>query len=371
MSLSKSVRKEMPSCRVCSVEQSKYTCPRCEAPYCSLACYKNHSNDCIESFYQSQVEHELSHTRATEEDKQKLEQIMQRLKKIDRDEDENDDAEEEQETEEESNEREKYERLQLLSEKDDICVEDLTEEEKMLFEKFVQLQIDNEGVNLDMKVWEPWWDSAVIDMDGVEDENRVENVPHLCREASPLVANSVFQVVFAYCHMARTYNGDWDWDHGVATKHILNFAKSATKDVRYESCNELYMELCEASYKMNQDNEFSLVCLEDSATLLSSSADHLAKAFSDILKLLNACTDKIEDKHKNKYLKCVKKVEFFRSYAVHFWGQMRPLAVYAKSYSKSIRDARKEGEDKKNAADQQRKAGPGGVILPGGLEIPS
>ena len=108
MSLSKPIRKEMPECKVCHKEVSKYTCPRCEVPYCSLACYKNHSVDCLESFYQAQVKHELSHQRATDEEKQKLGEIMQRLQKLDCDEDEN-----ETETEEERIEREKFERLQL------------------------------------------------------------------------------------------------------------------------------------------------------------------------------------------------------------------------------------------------------------------
>ena len=42
-------------CQVCQREESKYACPKCSTPYCSLACYKNHGDLCTEGFYQSQV----------------------------------------------------------------------------------------------------------------------------------------------------------------------------------------------------------------------------------------------------------------------------------------------------------------------------
>ncbi|CAH8536532.1 unnamed protein product [Schistosoma margrebowiei] len=35
----------MVLCAICSIETSKYKCPRCIAPYCSLACYQKHKQD--------------------------------------------------------------------------------------------------------------------------------------------------------------------------------------------------------------------------------------------------------------------------------------------------------------------------------------
>ncbi|CAH8517254.1 unnamed protein product [Schistosoma mattheei] len=38
---------EMVLCAICSIETYKYKCPRCIAPYCSLACYQKHKqNEC-------------------------------------------------------------------------------------------------------------------------------------------------------------------------------------------------------------------------------------------------------------------------------------------------------------------------------------
>lgn len=48
-------------CSVCRQNQSRYTCPKCETPYCSVACYKKHSDHedpsqgCSESFYHDRV----------------------------------------------------------------------------------------------------------------------------------------------------------------------------------------------------------------------------------------------------------------------------------------------------------------------------
>ena len=42
-------------CGVCTTDFSRYKCPRCAAAYCSLACYKRHSETCTESFYAEQA----------------------------------------------------------------------------------------------------------------------------------------------------------------------------------------------------------------------------------------------------------------------------------------------------------------------------
>ncbi len=284
----------MAICKVCDENESKYICPRCEAPYCSLPCYKAHSADCLESFYKAQIDNELQSQKTSPEERKKLESILQRLKKIDQedfsDEEEQDD---EQETPEQIAEREKYHRLQTLADNPDLDVSDLTPEEMALFEEFVKEQVKNHGENLDFQVWRPWWESKVLDQDILTD--RVEDVAHVCcgkeRKANRIVGHGVFELLskkgrktvsndaaiknynflifddsvfgysshpkneknvtffefffyferflfifqkkffvkifilffrFAYAHMARTYNGDWQWDVGPACRHLLS-----------------------------------------------------------------------------------------------------------------------------------------------------
>ena len=52
-------------CAVCSMQFSKYKCPKCSVQTCGLVCYRAHGERCTESFYEAQASEELHATRAT------------------------------------------------------------------------------------------------------------------------------------------------------------------------------------------------------------------------------------------------------------------------------------------------------------------
>jgi hypothetical protein len=54
-------------CIVCEVNMGRYTCPRCLAQYCAVACYQKHGQRCTESFYQEHVVDELHSRPVTNE----------------------------------------------------------------------------------------------------------------------------------------------------------------------------------------------------------------------------------------------------------------------------------------------------------------
>lgn len=66
----------------CEQNASKYLCPRCGAPYCSLTCYKDVSKhlQCSESFYRDCV---VEHVRGEEvrnpESAKKMQEVLQRF----------------------------------------------------------------------------------------------------------------------------------------------------------------------------------------------------------------------------------------------------------------------------------------------------
>ncbi|XP_052464109.1 zinc finger HIT domain-containing protein 2 [Carassius gibelio] len=69
-------------CGLCLSNPSCYTCPRCNIPYCGLACYRsqNHSS-CSEEFYKESVLQELkSQGVSDEEGKSKMQEILLRLR---------------------------------------------------------------------------------------------------------------------------------------------------------------------------------------------------------------------------------------------------------------------------------------------------
>lgn len=66
------------ACR-CRQHPSEYTCPRCNARYCSLDCYKQHSQRCTEGFYRDAAVTELRSITARQDERQRMLEILQRL----------------------------------------------------------------------------------------------------------------------------------------------------------------------------------------------------------------------------------------------------------------------------------------------------
>ena len=71
-------------CSVCRQHQARYTCPKCQIPYCSVRCYQTHnSNDnengsaCTEDFYKDRVSQVLQ--LEVEEKKGDMQQILKRI----------------------------------------------------------------------------------------------------------------------------------------------------------------------------------------------------------------------------------------------------------------------------------------------------
>ena len=46
-------------CGVCNKQLSKYLCPRCNLPYCSVGCYRNHGTGCTEAFAKDNLDQHL------------------------------------------------------------------------------------------------------------------------------------------------------------------------------------------------------------------------------------------------------------------------------------------------------------------------
>jgi HIT zinc finger len=81
-------------CNVCRQCESRYKCPRCQIPYCSVACYKQHDTDgasCTELFYQDRVSTVL-HYEAKEQSKS-MQQILNRCHQVTSEDDSDQDEE--------------------------------------------------------------------------------------------------------------------------------------------------------------------------------------------------------------------------------------------------------------------------------------
>src|SRR5579859_7109380 len=66
-------------CPFCNKNLAKYLCPRCGTPYCSLTCYRSSAHeDCSEGFYKDEVRRELGGSRADEEERRKMEEVLRK-----------------------------------------------------------------------------------------------------------------------------------------------------------------------------------------------------------------------------------------------------------------------------------------------------
>lgn len=64
----------------CTDNQSKYVCPKCEAPYCSLTCYKSSDHlNCSEQFYKGCIEEELCGQNPNDLCKKEMIDILKRV----------------------------------------------------------------------------------------------------------------------------------------------------------------------------------------------------------------------------------------------------------------------------------------------------
>ncbi|GBE86234.1 hypothetical protein BKA93DRAFT_816514 [Sparassis latifolia] len=68
------------ACAICRRQFARYTCPRCNIPYCSLTCFRSEShNGCSETFYRQELEADVhsSPSRTTEERLKMMELLRQ------------------------------------------------------------------------------------------------------------------------------------------------------------------------------------------------------------------------------------------------------------------------------------------------------
>ncbi|KAL1945141.1 hypothetical protein VTO73DRAFT_2761 [Trametes versicolor] len=68
-------------CAICRRQFSRYTCPRCNIPYCSLVCFRSEKHgDCSESFYKKEVELDVkSAPSAGTEEKRRMMDLLKRF----------------------------------------------------------------------------------------------------------------------------------------------------------------------------------------------------------------------------------------------------------------------------------------------------
>lgn len=326
-------------CKVCQQTEAHYRCPRCELSYCSLRCYKEHGAQCTESFYKSQVETELRSQTATGEERRRLERMVFELSHLGQE----GGAEEAEGSSDEDSDEDRLEALAKKAERGELGVEDLTEEEARLF----HAQLQSGSLGRALGAWEPWWQrAAVVELDALDDNAPAARAPtlHICctpsRSASPLVAITVLEALYAYAHSMRAFNGDWSWDPLQVASHFLHLAKAVSTQGVHQTVGECLHSAQRAASSLPGGGfgaSFDQLCLSDVLRLVTRQGDSLVRALLEAAAIVHearalAASDGAPTKAIGGFLRSAKKLEFLASYAEHHEDACESLAAEVQAF---------------------------------------
>lgn len=356
----------MPAvCTVCVRTEARYTCPRCQAAYCSLSCYQAHSGKCTESFYKSQVEEELKSQKIDDEERRRLEKVLMSLSSLDR-------AEDEEEEEEDGPSDDRLEALAALAERGLLNLDDLSEEEATRF--FSELKAGDLGRA--MGAWEPWWHkTAVIDLMSLDDEiggdERLHQNPpeHLCcsasgdRKAHPSVVFTLLEALYAYVHTLRSFNGDWSWDPLEAAAHMFHLGRSIWGRQVYDSVTEALQAPQSVACKLPGGGfgaDFDRHCLADVATILRRGVGSCARALLEAQDLSEKAQQMAQDpKSASRLLRGMKKLQFLASFAWYHEEVFPEIAAEVQALEEVLETARVKSKEA-----QRMEIAKGNILLP-------
>ncbi|XP_053576087.1 zinc finger HIT domain-containing protein 2 [Bombina bombina] len=124
-------------CSLCFSGPGRYTCPRCNAQYCSLACYRGPRHEaCSESFYRESVLQALREEQSDPQERRQVEEMLLKLR-----------------DEEAMMEKPGLDAHSEGDGKESNLWSSLTDSEKKDFHRLLQ----NGGIGVLVPQWKPWW----------------------------------------------------------------------------------------------------------------------------------------------------------------------------------------------------------------------
>ena len=322
-------------CSVCKSNESRYSCPRCEIPYCSLTCYKKHGNRsdddstsiCTENFYQSRVTDALKL-----QVKEKREETLQILNR-------------------EFNESmDNNNKISLLSEEGALRLMDAIENNdkdtiQQIFESHEHLRRAFENAALSgqlndwiMDPWYPWWrtelassvpqldDSDYIHEDELFDlDERLVHVKPFCsvrpknQTVSPDLRFNLVDILLGTLVTLRSFHGLQNAKESPteATEMLINLSAVLCHDSRFTSVEEVLLSFLASTAKPKKRLPPAInssIILEDLTLVLLHRRTALRGLFEahDILEAGE--TQATSKKTKQKIKQLTHKLSYFTSW---------------------------------------------------------
>eukprot|EP00794_Sanderia_malayensis_P000207 gene207-822_t len=352
------------TCEFCKKEISKYTCPKCAAYYCGLACYRSEKHlSCSESFYKNQVMSELQSKKASKKEKAKMLEILKRASSENKGKDSGSLGDLESETL-----ADRMKGLNLSEASFEDIWGKLSKKERILFEEVVK-----EGdIELD-KLCIPWWlnksvmnrNRKILEMEDIDKspDDEIQEIPKVIKnlqsmkellpnkESSHLLVFNIAEVINTYAFVNRLYNGEMDDSIVEALDTIMSISKVLNSNCTY---TDIQSSLSSFVLHVKECKEYSdtidpVVTLDDFCCIINSALK--VKGFSydvpaslvcmsHLHELFTAGVEHIKNQKvktsihrekKQKFLQVARKVYFMACWLVENSNRLSKLKGIAQS----------------------------------------
>lgn len=327
-------------CQMCLKCKSKYTCPRCNSPYCSLECYRcdKHKN-CSEGFYKDCFIEGLKEYVSNPEEKQKVLEMLKRaetdpgLSDLDEPGDDLD---------------ERLADLDIEKDSNDVWNR-LTDQEKKEF----QLMVGDGRLGSLVELWSPWWTVSIPLVSEIKESSasaKSSSVPNVSSEIANIsqilktkpssdVKYNVINLLYTYCYVCRLHNGDQVSMAAESADDIMTLSDVLGQGHTCRSVEEA-VQLCMKKLINRKNNyestpEFNVLLLKDVEKVVTGSGkcdslSYTLAALSEICQIFKKAhkyalkklkVEKISglrDKYKKskaKLFQVSKKCQFYLSWA--------------------------------------------------------
>jgi hypothetical protein len=315
------------ACAVCLQHEYRYHCPRCQLPYCSVECYRNHTttsndsstaSDCTEGFYKNRVSSILQ--LEAKEQQEATRKILNR-----------------QYEEQELSEEELYNVLLALEQHDENPSElqsMLSPSLRIAFENALhsgQLQ------ELVLEQWHPWWrpelvtkgesnDNDVLNNDQTLDERLLRITPfHSLRKGTrPNLLYNLIEVLYSIVWTFRLYHGSRNAiSLAVEATRTLSASTVLSEDARYTTLEEALIQCTAASTRLYPSGcNTPWTTLAQDVALLTTNSRQVVRALLEAMDLVKAAISALKKESEEGYENEVsnlrrvrKKLEFFMSWS--------------------------------------------------------
>ncbi|PRP82120.1 hypothetical protein PROFUN_10328 [Planoprotostelium fungivorum] len=322
-------------CRVCHKNTSKYTCPKCNLPYCSAQCYKNHNDGCTNEFWKENVMSELQSQKASDEEKQKFAKMLtENYEKMNLSEEQAQklDSQEEDVTPSQIIDVEEELSKMNISKED---IKDLNEEQIQGFIEWIKSGRVSEYI----QPWRPWWSDDAIMMGttrenvSIEDEIRKSSdIPPLIQvppfhslsrsKPSKLLFFNLIDLLYTYAFVMRCVNGEpEEMDSRDVADDVLGVSTVLSSTDNHESASVAIHSVVESAVRVNNAPGAGVMRIEavrDTSSLLDNGR-YITAALSHLASIIDRAHQDETNRdraYKKKMFVTVKKVQFYLSWTV-------------------------------------------------------